>query len=417
MKKVILDSNQIENYIHKLGYIGLMNGQLWRPVYTSAYSEAKGLVRSWMSDIGLVVKEDAVGNLFGRANPPSKGKFSKKVVMTGSHLDTVRNGGKYDGAAGIICSLVAVSALLKKFRAPLVPVEIVALCGEEGSRFPKAGYLGSRAIVEGLREDDLLCRDEQSITLRQAMINDGLDLNKLDSAKRDDIGVFLELHIEQGPILEYANIDLGIVEKITGLILLEIEVVGRADHAGTTPMDLRLDTLVGVASFLKELPSLALNISKYARATVGVISVKPGMTNVVPEKVKIFIDLREVDEDRLLKLEQVVKERVFKLGNKGYQIKIDRIFYEEPTSMDAGLIKMAEKIALGRNISYLRMNSGAGHDAQVFGHFIPALMLFAPSRGGRSHCPKEYTSPQYLALATEVLIDLLYELAWSESKG
>jgi len=248
------------------------------------------------------------------------------------------------------------------------------------------------------------------------MINEGLDLNKLDSAKRDDIGIFLELHIEQGPILEQAHINLGIVEKISGLMLLEIEVVGRANHAGTTPMDLRLDALVGVASLLKELPSLALNISKYARATIGVISVKPGMTNVVPEKVKIFIDLREVDEDRLLKLEQVVKERVLKLDNEGYQIKIDRIYYGEPTSMDEDLIKMAEKIAHDRNISYLRINSGAGHDAQIFGRFIPALMLFVPCCGGKSHCPEEYSSPQDLALATEVLADLLYELAWRKSK-
>ena len=343
MKKVIVDSNQIEKYIYKLGSIGLMNGQLWRTAYTPAYKKAKNLVSSWMSDIGLVVKEDAVSNLFGRTNPPLRGRFHKKVVMAGSHLDTVRNGGKYDGAAGIICSLFAVSALQKKFGAPLVPVEIVALCEEEGSRYPEASFLGSSTIIEGVLQDNLLCRDEQGISLCEAMINDGLDPNKLDSAKRDDIGVFLELHIEQGPVLEHANIDLGIVEKITGLILLEIEVVGRTDHAGTTPMDLRLDALVGVASFLKELPSLALNISKYARATVGVISVKPGMTNVVPEKVKIFIDLREGDESRLLKLEQAVKERVLKLGNKGYQIKIDRIYYDEPISMDKGLIKMAEK--------------------------------------------------------------------------
>jgi len=156
MKKVIVDSNQIEDYIYKLSSIGLINVQLWRPVYTSAYREAKDLVRSWMSDIGLVVKEDDVGNLFGRANPLPKGKISKKVVMTGSHLDTVKNGGKYDGAAGIICSLTAVSALQKQFGAPLVPVEVVALCEEEGSRYPKASYLGSRAIMEGLLEDDLL---------------------------------------------------------------------------------------------------------------------------------------------------------------------------------------------------------------------------------------------------------------------
>ncbi|GAG71137.1 unnamed protein product, partial [marine sediment metagenome] len=150
-----------------------------------------------------------------------------------------------------------------------------------------------------------------------------------------------------------------------------------ADHAGITPMDLRLDALVGVANFLKKLPSLALNISKYARATVGIISLKPAMTNVVPEKVKIFIDLREVDEGRLLKLEQVVKERLFKLDNEGYQVKVDRVFYDKPTSMDAGLARMAEETARGRNISYLRMNSGAGHDAQVFGRLIPALMLFS----------------------------------------
>lgn len=416
MKKIIVDSNQIENYIYKLGSIGLMNGQLWRPVYTSAYREAKNLVNRWMSDMGLVVKQDAVGNLFGRVNPLPKGRFSKKVVMTGSHLDTVRNGGKYDGAAGIICSLFAVSALQKKFGAPLIPVEVAALCEEEGSRFNKASYLGSRAIEEGLLEDDLLCRDEQNVTLSQAMIDEGLDPNELDSAKRDDIGFFLELHIEQGPILEHANLDLGIVEKITGFMLLEIEILGRADHAGTTPMDLRLDALVGVASLLKEIPSLALNISKYARATIGVISVKPSMTNVVPEKVKIFIDLREVVEGRLFKLEQVVKERARKLDNEGYQIKIERIYCAKPTSMNDGLIKMAEKITQSHNISYLRMNSGAGHDAQVFGRHIPTLMLFVPCRGGRSHCPEEYSSPQRLALATEVLADLLYELAWSKSK-
>ena len=235
MKKIILDSSQIERYIHKLGSIGLRNGQLWRPVYTSAYREAKNLVSRWMSDMGMLVKQDAVGNLFGRVIPFLKEKFPEKFVMTGSHLDTVRNGGKYDGAAGIICSLFAVSALQKKFGAPLVPVEVAALCEEEGSRFSKASYLGSRAIEEGILKDDLLCMDEQNITLSQAMIDEGLDPNKINYAKRDDIGFFLELHIEQGPILEHANINLGIVEKITGLMLLEIEVVGRADHAGTCP--------------------------------------------------------------------------------------------------------------------------------------------------------------------------------------
>lgn len=179
---------------------------------------------------------------------------------------------------------------------------------------------------------------------------------------------------------------------------------------------MRLDALVGTAGFLKEFPSLALNISPDARATVGVISAQPGMTNVVPERVKIGLDLREVEESRLLRLEQAVKEKILQLDQQGYQIKIDRIYEEKPTSMDVDLIKMAEKIAHRRHISFLRMNSGAGHDAQIFGRLIPALLLFVPCKGGRSHCPEEYSSLQDLTLASEVLADLLYQLAWSGSK-
>lgn len=287
----------------------------------------------------------------------------------------------------------------------------MALGEEEGSRFP-SGYTGSRAIAVGLTDSDLEEVGEEGIALKRAMADAGYDPSSAQLSKRDDIGKYIELHIEQGPVLENTKTKIGLVENITGIAVLSIEVHGREDHAGTTPMDMRLDALVSASKLISQIPSLAANISTTATATVGTMTVEPGSSNVVPNWVKFLVDIRDVNSERLDRLKNLISDEAMALENDGCKVTVKCIIHELPIALDSGLTDMAEEVVKKEDIPYLRMNSGAGHDAQVFAEKVPTCLLFVPCKDGRSHTPKEYASPEDLALGAEVLAELLHKLAW-----
>ncbi|HEV8510541.1 MAG TPA: hydantoinase/carbamoylase family amidase, partial [Gemmatimonadales bacterium] len=253
-------------------------GGAFRPLYGPAWATAVERVERWMKDAGLKTRRDAVGNLWGRAEGSEKGK----AIVTGSHIDTVRRGGRLDGALGIVAGLTAVEALLKLRGKPRLPLEVVAICEEEGSRF-STNFWGSRAIVGSIDQSETeSVKDAHDTTIGSAMRERGLDPSGIATAVRADIGTFIELHIEQGVVLASSGTPLGVVSVIAGTAHLEIIVTGRPDHAGTTPMELRGDALAGSAAMIQAVESIARALGKPAVATVGKIRAEPDQINVIP---------------------------------------------------------------------------------------------------------------------------------------
>src|SRR5439155_1484580 len=252
-----IDPALLERRLDELYVIGAEpDGGAYRPLDGAAWATAVERVERWLKDAGLKTGRDAVGNLWGRAEGTNKGKS----IVTGSHIDTVRHGGRLDGALGIVAGLTAVEALLKEKGKPHRTLEVVAICEEEGSRFATS-FWGSRAITGAI--------DNVDTEIAAAMQERGLDPTKIASAARDDIDTFVELHIEQGAVLETSNVPLAVVSAIVGTAHLELTVTGRPDHAGTTPMDLRLDALAAAAAMVQAVESIARSLGTPAVATVG----------------------------------------------------------------------------------------------------------------------------------------------------
>ena len=397
-----IDSGVLERRLDELYTIGAEpeGGGAYRPLYGPAWAAAGERVERWMKDAGLAVRRDAVGNIWGRLEGSSGGK----AVVTGSHIDTVRHGGRLDGALGICAGLTAVEGLAKTLGKPKRPLEVVAICEEEGSRFA-TNFWGSRAITGSI--------DRVDADIAQAMRDVGLDPAKISAAARDDIDTFIELHIEQGAVLEASGSPLGIVSGIAGTAHLEFTVTGRADHAGTTPMDMRLDALTGAAAMVQAVESIAKSLGKPAVATVGKLKVEPDQINVVPGKVVFAVDLRHSDLGGRRALEERIRSLCGTISQeRRLGLAIRTLQEKPPVAMHPEVRALLARAAAESGVTATEMVSGAGHDAQVLAARCRVGMLFVPSIGGRSHSPAETTDPAHLALGTEVLARALERLAY-----
>lgn len=237
---------KIEEMLCQLADATRIDGEIWRAAYTPEDKNAKNILREWIEDLGLEYREDAIGNVYGRFPGTEPG-----TVLTGSHLDTVKNGGKYDGALGVVTGVAALGYLKESGFVPKHSLEVVGLMEEEGSRFA-TGCQGSRAICGTLKEEDLEEVGRDGVTLREALVSAGYQPEALKSVKRDDIRAIVELHIEQGPVLESEQKQIGIVDSIVGIVNYELTIQGSQNHAGTTSMPLRHDPVVAAAEFITE---------------------------------------------------------------------------------------------------------------------------------------------------------------------
>lgn len=405
-----VDKDLLQSHIDELGNIGLDSdsGVLFRPVYSAAWLEARDMLEKWMLSAGLTTRVDSAGNLFGRLD----GHLDGPVVLSGSHLDTVRNGGKYDGALGIHAALAAVSAIVDSGEKPRRPIEVVALCEEEGSRFTSPMW-GTQAILGRISDgqlDELV--DEAGVSIGEAMESVGLPKDRIHEAARSDLGAFIELHIEQGGILEGDGVALGIVDAIAGQRHLNISVSGHQNHAGTTPMDLRFDALTCAAEMFLAIERIAGELGRPAVATVGQVTVEPGSRNVIPGMVTFTVDARHPEVALLNALTEEIEKSIEAIGrSRNVSVVTEEIFYREPTPMDRRLVAAIGNIASQHGVSAQLMPSGAGHDSQLFASAIPTAMLFTPSVGGISHSPLEFTHIDMIVPCTEVLAGLLWALA------
>src|SRR2546428_4736100 len=390
------DARPAELYATGAGPDG--GGGTYRPLYGPAWAAAGERVERWMKDAGRETRRDAVVNRRGRI------EGTGKSIVTGSHIDTVRHGGRLDGALGIVAGLSAVEALLKANGKPKRPLEVVAICEEEGSRF-KTSFWGSHAITGTI--------DTVDPEIAAAMRELGLDPAKVASAARDDIDTFVELHIEQGAVLESSGTPLAIVSAIVGTAHLEVTVTGRSDHAGTTPMDLRLDALAGAAAMVQVVESIAKSLGRPAVATVGKLEVEPDQINVVPGKVVFIADLRHPDLAGRRALEERVRSLCATISQeRGVRLSIRTLQEKPPVAMHPDVRALLARAAKECDVHATEMVSGAGHDAQILAARCKVGMLFVPSIGGRSHCPDEATNPRDLELGTRVLAKALELMAY-----
>ena len=395
----------IEEMLCQLADTTRINGEIWRAAYTPEDKIAKNILREWIENLGLEYREDAIGNVYGRLPGTEPG-----TVLTGSHLDTVKNGGKYDGALGVVTGVAALGYLKQSGFVPKHSLEVVGLMEEEGSRF-STGCQGSRAICGTLKEEDLEEVGCDGVTLREALLSAGYQPEALKSVKRDDIRAIVELHIEQGPVLESEQKQIGIVDSIVGIVNYELTIHGSQNHAGTTSMPLRHEPVVDAAEFITESTRQMMAEAPSATLTYGAIQVFPGMQNVIADRVNLRIDMRDGSEEELLHDEAILKHALESIESKGFKLRLGQNHWLKSAKMDPNVIQVIEQHCEEKHLAYKHMNSGAGHDSMVFGKHFPTAMIFVPSIAGISHNPAEATAVSDIQAGFELLCDVLKELS------
>ena len=407
---VEIDERRLLRHLEELAQRGaLPAGGLYRALYTPAWVAATELVAGWIKEAGLLLRRDAVGNVWGRI----EGARGGRSIATGSHIDTVRGGGPLDGALGLVAGVEAVASVIAAHGRPQRILECVAICEEEGSRF-NTNFWGARAIADRLEPDEAgRARDADGVTLADAMRSVGLDPAKAGQAVRRDIDTFVELHIEQGPILDEAGEHLGVVHTIAGTAHLEVTVRGQADHAGAAAMDRRRDALLGASAMTLAVADAAREMGAPAVATVGTISVEPSQINVVPGLARFTVDARHSEEALRRSLVAEIEKRCKVIGRER-ELAVDvRTLRDRPrVAMHETVTETLRRACRAADIEPRDMTSGAGQDAQILTAAANTGMVFVPSIGGRSHRPDEATAAEDVVRGTRVLATALHELAY-----
>jgi N-carbamoyl-L-amino-acid hydrolase len=334
-------------------------------------------------------------------------------VLTGSHIDSVPGGGQLDGALGVVAGLEALRRLHESGANLARPVELVAFTDEEG-RF--GGMLGSQAMSGQLTPEAVLgARDLSGVTLVDAMKPLDLDALHVLRAARSPSAVrsFVELHIEQGPVLDRAGIHVGVVEGIVGLFKWECRLLGAANHAGTTPMNMRRDAFQGLAEFAGEIDRiLEENGGEASVATIGRVALRPGAANVVPARVEFTLEVRDIDPDVLAELGIGFRRAISAIARRrGLMFEYEVLSEIDPVSCDRSILAAVEAAAASLGAQTKRLPSGAAHDAQMMAELAPIGMIFVPSKDGRSHSPAEWTSWESIEIGANCLLRTLYALA------
>lgn len=400
-----IDGKRLAERFDAISKIGTVpEGGVSRKGFSPEERQAKNLVISWMKDAGLTVTEDAAGNVFGRL----KGNDDTSSIASGSHVDTVPSGGNFDGVLGVLAALEVAEAWKASSYTPEKSYEVVIFSDEEGARF-SSGVFGSRAYMR-LVDDQLISilRDSDGSDLSTVLKAYGSSLEAFKNIEKRDWNFFTEAHIEQGKLLEKNNLPVGIVSGIAGQAWLEVEFKGLAGHAGNTPMNDRQDALVAAGRFVSELEKLPPKVSDTAVATVGKLTVTPNGANVIPESVKMIVDIRDIHEDTRNQLIELVKEQAETIAeDRNIGVTASVTSRVKPIPIDDTYKNELQDILTDMSIEPMELPSGAGHDSMNIGLELPVAMIFARSKDGISHNPKEWTSLDDCVTTVHVLKTLL----------
>lgn len=404
-----INGNRLLQRLDALADIGSTgDGGSCRLALTDEDKAGRDLVVSWMRDLDLEVVVDAIGNVFGTWNVGAGAP-----VMTGSHIDTVRTGGKYDGNYGVLAGLEVIETCKELSITPKRPLSVAIFTDEEGARFAP-DMLGSLVYVGGLALEEAL--DAVSIDGKRL----GDELVRIGYAGAAPCPgpaphAFVELHIEQGPVLEAENDAFGAVTGVQGISWQELTIVGQSNHAGTTPMHLRRDPAYVAAMMTVYLREIAERFGGDQVCTVGKVDLHPNLINVIPARATITLDVRNTDEDTLRDAEHLIDTFCFQIEqDEGVSITKRQLARFEPVTFDERVIALVERRAQEVDARVRRMPSGAGHDAQMLARICPSAMIFVPSKDGISHNPREHTEPDELVNGANVLFRVMLDLTEME---
>jgi N-carbamoyl-L-amino-acid hydrolase len=402
--------------LNAIGRIGIGDrGAVTRLVFSVKELRSRQLLIHLMRQAGLMIHIDAIGNIFGRfAGVDPKAP----AVLAGSHLDTVIHGGKYDGPVGVIGALEAIRTISENNIPVRSPLEVVCFVGEESSRF---GFstLGSSLVAGEVQPKDLAnAVDPQGTKLENVLASLGITTRNLKSLKRDpkSLKAYLELHIEQGPILEAKRKRIGLVTSIAAPSRFRVIFKGRADHSGTTPMEMRKDALVAAAQFIGYVEKICRRYSSMAKGrvvgTVGAVKIEPGVINAVPGRAELAVDIRSTSAQSKKRVARLVKAHARAVARRRrIGIELLNIRDEDPVPLEPRLLRLTRELCDRKALAYEIMPSGAGHDAMQIAKIAPAGMIFVPSKRGISHNPLEWTDPADIALGTQLLMETMIRVA------
>lgn len=400
-----INSAEIMARLEELAAISEATDGLTRRYLTQEHQRANNLVRGWMQCAGMQVREDAAANIIGRYEGGSPGA---PAVMIGSHLDTVVSAGKYDGALGVLTGISCVQALHdERIRLPFA-VEVIGFADEEGVRFATA-FLGSRAVAGTFDRDILLREDADGISMADAMLRFGLDPDRISDAarRREELLAYLELHIEQGPVLENESLPVGTVTTIAGACRLDVVIEGVAGHAGTVPMALRSDALTAASECVLAIEELAKGLPQTV-ATVGRLAVEPGAINVIPGRVEFAVDVRAATDALRNHVLKALRERVGEITHRrGVKSTIETTHDAANIACSAPLMDTIDRAIEANGWRALRLPSGAGHDGSAMAEITDVGMIFVRCKGGVSHQPGESIDSEDAAAGAKVLLYVL----------
>ncbi|SDO38924.1 Zn-dependent hydrolase [Alkalicoccus daliensis] len=406
-----VSGERLAKRLHAVSRIGLTGDDGSRRIaFSPEEQQAKDLVKDWMKKAGLQVTQDGAGNVIGRI----EGKSSTATVMSGSHLDSVPNGGHFDGPLGVLAALEVAQSWKDENIVPEKSYEVIVFTDEEGARF-NSGLTGSQAMTgEWTEEEKQNLRDENGLTFEQVLEENQLSLQTFREAKRsfDNIEAFVEVHIEQGKKLEKADLPVGVVQGIAGPSWLNVSFKGAAGHAGNTPMDDRQDALVAAGKFVSLVEKLPRKFNRTCVATVGKLEVKPNGVNVIPGEVNLTVDIRDIHEDTRDTLRDAIMLLAKEIASaRKILIEVEEIMNVAPVQVTKEMQQKASNAAeTVLNKKPLFLPSGAGHDAMIIGRKTDVAMLFTRSKDGVSHNPAEWSSLNDCVETVHVLKVLLEDL-------
>ncbi len=407
ISRLSINADRLMSRLAALSEVGdTGDGGVCRLALTDADRDGRDLVVSWMRDLGLRVDIDGIGNVTGTWPADS----TEDPVMTGSHIDTVRTGGRYDGNYGVLAGLEVIETVIESGIEIGRPLAVAFFTDEEGARFAP-DMLGSLVYVGGLPLEVAL----DTVAIDGAILGDDLERigyrGPLPCPARPP-AAFVEVHVEQGPVLEAEGFTIGAVTGVQGILWRELTITGQSNHAGTTPMSMRHDAGFAAASLASTVRSIATEIGGAQVGTVGRIDLQPNLVNVVAAKATMTVDLRNTDAELLAEAERRLDAAIAELAHtEGVKITSRELARFAPVDFDPAVIDLVEHVAIARSCSVRRLPSGAGHDAQMLARVCPTAMVFVPSVGGISHNPAEHTSPTDLEAGANVLLDVMLNLA------
>ncbi len=401
-----IDAARLNRSLDELGRIGDTPQGMMRLAYSPADVQGREYALTLLHRAGLATRIDPAGNIIGRkpgADP------NLPAIALGSHTDTVPNGGKYDGALGVMGAIEVVQTLADHSYALRHPVEVIIFTNEEGTRFHR-WLLGSRAMAGLLEPEDYTAVDDEGVSLAARLADIGGDLARIDQARRypGELAAYLELHIEQGPTLHQSGLPIGVVSGITGRAVLAVDVQGRANHAGTTPMPDRQDALAAAAHLVLETQRLATGAEICRVATVGHLQVRPNAVNVVPGAVSMGVEFRDADINALSAAETTLRRRAAEIADANrVSVDINVVESTPGVPLPARMQDLVAAAAEQSGLAYQTLPSGAGHDAQAIAAITTSGMIFVPSVDGISHAPAEFTPPEDCARGAQALLNAL----------